>query len=165
MQIVLMRHGIAVDHDDPTCPDDHHRPLTDLGRERTRLSARGLARLGVRPEAIVSSPLLRAFETAIIAAEELAFDTDAIITTEALTPGGDPGRLLAEVRDLGVESVLCAGHLPSLDLIVAAAIGSGRRPFTSMKKAGAACIELFPQGWAQLHWLLPPRVLRRLGAS
>ncbi|MDQ7007236.1 MAG: phosphohistidine phosphatase SixA [Acidobacteriota bacterium] len=165
MQIVLMRHGIAIDHADPHCPDDFHRPLTEQGRERTRLAARGLAWMGVRPGAIVSSPLVRAQETATIVAEELGFDPGKVATTGALSPAGDPGQLLAEVRALGVESVLCTGHLPGMDLIVAAAIGSGRRPFTSMKKAGAVCIELFPRGWAQLHWLLPPRALRRLGGA
>lgn len=162
MQLVLMRHGIAVDRSDPDCPRDFDRPLTERGRERVRLAARGLAFLQVRPDAILTSPLLRARQTAEIAAEELGFDPRRVATTQALLPGANPGGIFRETETIGCQRALCAGHLPNMDLILAHAIGRGVPPFTSLKKAGAACLELHRGYGANLLWYLPPKALRGL---
>jgi phosphohistidine phosphatase len=161
MLIYLFRHGIAVDREDPDCPPDFERYLTDKGKERTRAAARGLAALGVAPERILSSTYVRARETAEIAAEELGIDPTAIELTEALVPEAGPQRILREAAKLGVESVMCTGHAPNLDLVVAEAVGHELAPFTSLKKAGVACLDVDEHG-GQLLWLLPPKVLRAL---
>ncbi|MCA8962267.1 MAG: histidine phosphatase family protein, partial [Planctomycetes bacterium] len=61
MILYVMRHGIAFPREDPDCPPDFERPLTERGRERTHDAARGLVEMGVRPTAVLSSPLVRAY--------------------------------------------------------------------------------------------------------
>jgi phosphohistidine phosphatase len=163
MLIYLLRHGIAIDREDPDCPPDFERFLTDKGKRRTRASARGLAALGVAPELILSSTYVRARETAEIAAEELDLDPTRIELTESLVPEAGPQRILREASAKEVDTILCTGHAPNLDLVVAEAVGHELAPFTSLKKAGVACLEVDEDLSGQLVWLLPPKVLRRLG--
>ncbi|MBI5482487.1 MAG: phosphohistidine phosphatase SixA [Deltaproteobacteria bacterium] len=167
MLICLMRHGIAQDRDDPESPPDPDRQLTRKGAERARQVARGLRALGVRPGAVLTSPYLRAVQTAAVAARGLGVDEEQLVQTEALLPDGDPAQVFAELLEVEAEEVLLVGHAPNLDEVLAFALGGGRAPFTRLKKAGAACVAVdslaAPRG--QLEWLLEPRVLRRLGAG
>ncbi|MBM3462072.1 MAG: phosphohistidine phosphatase SixA, partial [Armatimonadetes bacterium] len=66
MDLYILRHGIAYDHGHPDYPDDDSRPLTPKGRRRTRRIARGMRDLGLRFDAILTSPLPRARQTAEI---------------------------------------------------------------------------------------------------
>lgn len=166
MQLVLMRHGIAVDPGEPGCPPDDQRPLTDRGRRRTRLAADGLAALGVAADVILSSPLARAMETAQLAAEALGIDRSMIRQSRRLLPSADADALLAEVRALAPRAVLCVGHAPQLDAVVTRAVARGAPPFLRLKKAGAARVSLADSpddASAELVWLMEPRALRRLG--
>ncbi len=163
MQLVLFRHGIAVSHDDPDCPEDDLRPLTPKGIRRTHEAARGLAALEVEPDVILTSPLVRARETALIAAEELGFDAGAVRVTENLRWELPPGRILEEIDGMGAARVLCVGHAPHLDALLAAALGLRAGSISSLGKAGAACVTRHARD-AVLDWLLTPRALRRLGA-
>jgi phosphohistidine phosphatase len=165
MLLYLMRHGIAVDHDDPSCPPDEQRPLTEEGRARTREVAQGLARLEVAVGLVISSPLLRAMQTAEIAAAALGVSPDRIRRSEALTPLADPRELLSELRKGAVRDVLCVGHAPNLDLVLTQAVAPRAAPIASLKKAGVACIELpsEPGQSGQLVWLMAPRALRLMG--
>ena len=164
MLLYLLRHGIAIDREDPECPPDAERPLTSEGIEKTREVARGLRKLGVKPDLILSSPLVRAIQTAEIAAVELSYAKEKIRRTAALEPEADPAELLKEISRLKKDEVLCAGHAPHLDEMIAQAVGV-RAAFTSLKKAGAACLELDSPAASRgtLLWLFPPRVLRQLG--
>ncbi len=167
MRVVLMRHGPAVDRDDPACPPDPERPLTTDGRARTRAAAAGLRALDVRPELVLASPYLRAAQTAGIVCETLGLAAPEI--TEHLLPGADPVALARELASRGAADVLCAGHEPHLGLALACLV-EGRAvsdSFADLKKAGAACVETEHPGTrpGTLLWLLPPRVLRRLGGA
>lgn len=164
MLLYLLRHGVAIDREDPECPDDAARWLTPEGIEKTRGVAAGLRKLGIQPGLILSSPLRRAVETAEIAAKELGHAKGKIRRTEALLPEADPAGLLKEVLQLRTEEVLCAGHAPHLDEMIAHAVGV-RYSFTALKKAGAACLEFNSPGASRgkLLWLFPPKVLRQLG--
>ena len=167
MLIYLMRHGIAQDRDDPDSPPDPDRQLTRKGADRTREVALGLRTLGVDPGAILTSPYLRAAQTAAIAAHALRFVGEWVEQTEALLPNGDPARLFAELLEVEADAVLLVGHAPNLDEVIAFALGGGREPVTRLKKAGVACVAVeslaAPRG--RLVWLLEPRALRRLGAG
>lgn len=163
MRLVIMRHGIAVEaaaHDGP----DATRPLTPAGVRKTERGARGLAVLGAAPGRIVSSPLVRAVQTAEIVAKIL--QPGSLERAAALQPEADPRLVLDELAALAGtdDEVLLVGHLPHLDRLIAHAVHRRIPPFTSLGKAGAACLELDPArpGTAVLRWLLEPRALRKL---
>ncbi len=163
MLLILLRHGIAHDRLDPACPPDFERALTEKGRRRTRAAVAGLRALGVAVDVVGSSPLVRAVQTAEIARQVLE-PTDATrLELDALEPFGDPREVLADVAEAGRDAVLLAGHAPSLDRVVAAAVGAPR-PLTHLKKAGVACLELEPGG-GRLVWLHEPRALRRIASA
>jgi phosphohistidine phosphatase len=158
--VYLMRHGTAVDRADPACPPDPARPLTSEGRRRTSAAAKGLAAFGVVPVQIWTSPYLRAKETADIVREMLRAPLPPI-ETEALLPGAAPERIQSELRQARLDSVLCVGHLPHLDRLIAFLLGAAR-DVSALKKAGVACLEWPPRGHATLLWLATPRLLRKL---
>jgi phosphohistidine phosphatase len=164
MRLYLMRHGIAIDREDPDCPEEAQRYLTPKGVQRTRSAAYGLAELGVRPTGLLTSPLIRAVQTAEIVCEALDIDPKDLRVTDALKPSADPARLLEELQHLPEQEVMCFGHAPHLDAFIARIVGA-ISPFTEMKKAGVACLEmetlLPPQG--VLAWLLTSKALRHLG--
>jgi phosphohistidine phosphatase len=163
MVLYLVRHGIAIDREDPDCPPDAERPLTKKGVEKARLVLEGLLQLGAKPEIILSSPLVRAWQTAEIAATALHYAKEKIRRSEALLPEADPAVLIRELARLDADEVLCAGHAPHLDEFIAHATGS-RRSFTFLKKAGVACLEFesVAPGAGILTALYPPRVFRAL---
>jgi phosphohistidine phosphatase len=166
MRLTLFRHGIAVDREDPRCPPDPERPLTPKGVKRTRAAARGLAALGVRPELILASDLVRARETADIAAEILGFAPADIRTLPALRPEGTTRAVLQALRGHDGRDLLCVGHAPNLDLLLAETLGIRGEPPFALGKAGAACVELDRLASpGVLLWLLTPRALRALGGG
>ena len=162
--LYLMRHGLAARR--PDGPPDAERPLTSKGVRRTRRAGRGLKALGVAPEALVSSPLLRAVQTAEIVAAELGLDKDRIRKSKALGPEEDPEKALGEVKAIEAAAVLVVGHSPHLDRMLSRSLGAGNATVGVLKKAGAACVE-FASGSAdgKLLWLLEPKTLRRLGGG
>jgi phosphohistidine phosphatase SixA len=162
VRIVLFRHGIAIDRADPACPAEEHRPLTDLGRTRTRAAARGLSALDLHPGRILSSPWSRARQTAEIAASELDFGAERIEFTTALLPFATPSSILQELTPMIGGEVLLTGHAPHLDALLEELAGSSSAGVTRLKKAGAAAIEV-SAGRGRLEWMISPRELRRLG--
>ena len=60
MQLFIVRHGIAIDREDPKCPPDPERFLTEEGIEKTRQAAKGVAEIGTVPDLMLSSPYVRA---------------------------------------------------------------------------------------------------------
>jgi phosphohistidine phosphatase len=162
MLVYLLRHGIAVDREDPDCPPDAERPLTRKGAEKTRQVLCGLLELGAKPSIILSSPLLRAWQTGEIAATVFHLSKDKMRRTDALLPEADPSVLMKELGRLGVDETLCAGHAPHLDEFLAYATGH-RSSFTALKKAGVACLEFESLAAARgvLAALYPPRALRQ----
>jgi phosphohistidine phosphatase len=162
-RLLLLRHGIAEDgHPD----GDAARALTPRGRERTAMAMAGLASLGVAPDRILTSPLVRARQTAELAERVLPRTAHALEVTPALRPGADPAELLRRFAEAGGEW-LCVGHAPHLDDLLALALGAARGGPTRLKKSGAACVAWDgpPRGPGRLVWLLPPLVLRRLGGE
>ncbi len=164
MILYLMRHGIAADLGAGT---DSERPLTHRGEQRVRLASQGLKHLGVRLDAIWSSPLLRARQTAVVAAEVLSVGELDVVVTPALEPDQRPQVLFSELKRAGARRVLCVGHLPHLDLVLGEALTGTRTSIGSFKKAGAAAVDFpissTPVG--RLLWFLPPRVLRSIAQA
>lgn len=164
MRLYLVRHGVAVNRTNPACPPEAERPLTRKGIKKTRAAALGLRALGIKPDAMLSSPYLRAAQTGEIASEALGFPRAKLRLTDSLKPGSNPADLWKELARLKAKEVMCFGHAPHLDQVIAHALGASS-PITALKKAGVACLELRallpPKG--HLLWLHTPKVLRLLG--
>lgn len=160
--IYLIRHGIAADWG-PDYPDDAKRPLTEEGVERLRAEFRGLRALDVQIDRILTSPLVRAVQTAELLAAGL-HARPPVSVADALRPGGRYAAVMAELGRLpDVRSVALVGHEPSMGLLAAGLIDS-RAPIPFKK--GAMCRvdvdTLPPTSAGALVWLLPPKVLRGL---
>jgi phosphohistidine phosphatase len=165
MQLYIVRHGIAIDREDPNCPPDPERFLTDEGMEKTKQVAKGVAEIGAVPDLMLSSPYLRAVQTAEIFASALEQNKQKIRKTDLLLPGADPMQLFRELaREKQASAVFIFGHAPHLDDLIATAIGS-KHHVTALKKAGVALVELRrmvpPSG--ELVWIATPKMLRKAG--
>jgi phosphohistidine phosphatase len=160
MELYIVRHGIA----EEKFPDgtDAARALTDEGRRKTARAARGLAALGVRPDLIVSSPLLRARQTAEVLAEALR-PAEGIAEAQWLSPGIPPAGTVRQLARLAHRSVLLVGHMPDVSAL-ASLLLTGRPSADIVFKKAAVCALSFDgrarAGCARLEWLLQPRHLR-----
>ena len=165
MDCVLLRHGIAVERDEWE-GSDADRPLTERGKKRVIQVATGLKRLGVKPTDVLSSPLIRAIETAKIAHHSLQVSS-AVQIVDALLPDAAPARLLSILHNLPAEScVLCVGHEPHLGMLASVMLVGKPSTAFPFKKAGACLIELpvhAKPGHGILRWWMPPSQLRAMG--
>jgi phosphohistidine phosphatase len=162
MILYLVRHGIAVDPTDPKSPPEPERPLTAKGIQKTRSAALGLRALGAKPDILITSPYVRAAQTAEIFAEALEFSPEKIRSSESLKPAGNITEIIKEITRLRAKEVMCFGHAPHLDQMVSQLVGA-RGVFTSLKKAGVVCLEhAASQGAWELRWILTPKMLRQL---
>jgi len=165
MELYIVRHGIAVDREDPKCPADTERFLTDEGSEKSRQVAKGVVEVASVPDLILTSPYLRAVQTAEIFAEALEYSKQKIRKSDLLLPGAEPMQLFRELaKDKDLSSVFVFGHAPHLDDLIATAVGT-KHHISSLKKAGVAFVELKrmvpPSG--ELVWLATPKLLRKAG--
>jgi phosphohistidine phosphatase len=164
MLLYIVRHGIAIDRQDPKSPSDPERYLTPEGMKKTREVAKGIASFIDPPKLLLSSPYVRAFQTAEIFAEACGAGKSKIERSDSLLPGGEPAAFFRELaRRKSVESAMCFGHAPQLDELLAFALGA-KRDLTELKKAGAACVELnrvYPPA-GRLVWLVTPKAIRNL---
>lgn len=162
MLLYIVRHGIAIDREDPKCPPEAERYLTEKGIAKTRAVAKAIAELGVEGDQFLSSPYVRAMQTAEIFAAALEYPKSKIAKTDALLPGAEALAFFRELaRHSRSESVLCFGHAPHVDQLVAAALGT-KKDITQMKKAGVAALELqrIAPPSATLLWLTTPKLLK-----
>ena len=165
MDCLLLRHGIAVERDEWEGLDGD-RPLTEQGATRVAQVAAGLNRLDVQPTHVLSSPLIRAIETAKIVHRSLRVRS-AMHLVDELLPDAPPHRLLSILHNLPPEScVLCIGHEPQLGMAASVLLSGRASAAFPMKKAGACLIELSipaKPGRGVLRWWLTPSQLRAIG--
>jgi len=165
MQLYIVRHGIAIDREDPKCPPDPERFLTDEGTEKSRQVAKGVAEIASLPDLMISSPYVRAVQTAEVFAEVLEYSKNKIRKSDLLLPGAEPLQLFRELaKDKDLSAVFVFGHAPHLDDLLATALGT-KHHISSLKKAGVAFVEMKrivpPTG--ELVWLATPKLLRKAG--
>jgi phosphohistidine phosphatase len=164
-QFYILRHGLASPRSSAGITDDAKRPLTPEGKKRMQEIARGLLRLGLELDWIISSPLVRAVETAGIVSDSLDSKTPLDIT-EALRPGGSAEALMAFLaQHPHRKRIMVVGHEPDLGELAARLVGAGRNANLSLKKGGCCRIdfdEFPPRSPGQLVWWLTPRVMRKL---
>ena len=161
MRLVLLRHGDAEAYA-TTAEGDFKRRLTPEGIERMRAEAAGMRRLGMTFDVIVTSPLLRARETAEIVAETLGLPAPVI--DDRLGASFRVGRLqeiLADHRQS--EKVLLVGHQPGMSEIIDFVTGG----LADVKRGGMAIIDLdrTEAGKGVLLSLLTPKILIALSSS
>lgn len=164
LEISFLRHAIAAERGSGGVSEEH-RPLTDEGRRKMAQAARGMKKLGLRFDALVSSPLLRALQTAEIVQQQLNIEGDLEIE-ESMRPGGDLSELLISLRGRREKSFLLVGHEPTLSSWIRNLLGCARSSSVELKK-GALCRLMLeraePGTRTELIALLPPKVLRGLG--
>lgn len=161
MRLLIVRHAIAVPHGTPDVPEEE-RPLTPRGQRRFRSAAAGLARICRRPDVLLTSPLVRARQTADIAAA--AWGRVEPREEEALA-GGTFEEIAAAVDEhAGKGLVAIFGHEPDVSGVVARLLGTTDSERLTFKKGGAALLDVpgrMAEGGA-LIWYAPPRLLRGL---
>ena len=165
MMLYVLRHGVA----EEVGPEgtDGSRRLTPGGRRKLRAAAAGVRGLGVAFDAILTSPLVRAGETAAIVAEALR-NQPVPRELAALEPGVAPVETVRALRAFARhEHVAIVGHEPGLSGVVALLLtGSPDGLRLVLKKGGLVALEVRDPGrgrGATLRCMLTPRQLRRLG--
>ena len=157
MKLYFLRHGISWDRSEWS-GSEHDRPLTREGEEKMKLIGDALLKWSVKPDLILTSPLTRAHQTAVIVAATLQA-RHGMEVDERLGPGFD-GEALAEIlrEHSGLKSLMLVGHEPGLSRAVDSVIGGGS---ISLKKGGLACVKLDdPLSLkGELTALIPPRIL------
>lgn len=168
MNLYLMRHGIAVAADESAGTRDNERPLTPKGVKRLRRAARGIRRLDIVFDGILTSPVLRARQTAEIVATVLGLES-CLEEVSGLAPESDVEHLLFSLtRYHDRDHLLMVGHEPLLSKAISSLLcGSrGHGMKIDLRKGSLCRIEidgLPPSSPAILHWHLAPKQLRLLG--
>jgi len=164
MMLYVVRHGIAVDVGEEGVRKDAERFLSAEGRRKTAEVGRGLNTLGIKPDVILTSPLVRARETAELIAAELE-GVPPVELCPALAPGGDFMDLVRDLKQTQANEVMWVSHMPEVAEWVSLWIGGEAGIGLAFKRAAVACVgfEGAPAvGAGRLEWLLPPGVSRRI---
>ena len=167
MEIYLLRHGIAVTTH-AKIASNAERPLSKKGSERMSKGAKGLLSLGVSFDRILTSPLLRAQQTAQVVAEVLKMG-EQLEEIRELAPEGSAEGLIGRLAAYqGKKGLLLVGHQPLLGETASLLLSKGKKIELKLKKGGICCIEvdrLPPEKPGILHWMLTPKQLRSLAES
>ncbi len=162
MDLYLLRHGLAVELDAPGFARDADRPLTRKGERKLRGIAAAMREMELSFDYILSSPYLRARQTAEIVAALLR-QSKRLRMTEALVPDAHPRQLAEELHALvpAPNSVLLVGHEPYLSRLISLLVSGDPDFAVTLKKAGL-CKLLVPHRFragrcAELQWLLTPK--------
>jgi len=160
--IYVVRHAIAEERG-PDWPDDSKRPLTERGAKEFRQTARALRTLDVSIDVILTSPFVRARQTAELLAEALR-PLPAIEKVDSLVPGAAHAMLVADLtKHARRETIALVGHEPAIGATAARLAGLRHR--LEFKKSAICRIDLeeLPPGRAgTLRWFAPPKLLRRV---
>jgi phosphohistidine phosphatase len=161
-ELYLIRHGVAEERGE-AWPDDAKRPLTEDGMSRLRKTARGLARVGVAVDIVLTSPLVRARQTAEIVANGLT-PHPSLVNIDSLAPDIGYAALMTELeKHARKPKIALVGHEPGIGELAGRLIGSRR---SIEFKKGAICRidvdDIPPSGPGQLRWLIPPKMLLSL---
>lgn len=166
MEIYIIRHGDAIDRDDPQVTSDAMRWLTDKGRDEVAIGARLLAMLGVVPDLVLTSPMVRARQTAEIIADLIGLASRPEVS-EHLVYGGSLAGVLEDVLQRGSpKRVVLAGHMPSVGSLVGY-LAWGMPELDVPFRTGEVCRVDLPDdapapGYGDLRWLIPPKIARKL---
>ena len=164
MELLIVRHAIAFERDRQRWRDDGARPLSPVGIRQSRKAAAGLKEFSKAPDRLLTSPLVRARQTAQILTEVAGWPQAEVVPE--LSPGGAAPAVLTLLGQQRGKRVAIVGHQPDLGtLLTACLLGEDGTLAIDMKKNAVACVsfEGSPRaGRAVLQWLATPRMLRGL---
>ena len=156
MRVFFLRHGLAGDRAD-WHGDDFDRPLTHDGMKRMEREAKTIAELDLELDVIVTSPLVRAKQTAEIVAKRL--DLRDVLVDDPSVGHGFSVAALRMILDKhrAAEAIMLVGHEPSMSQVIGDVLGGAS---VEMKKGALACLDIEPSTMrGELIWLLPPKML------
>jgi phosphohistidine phosphatase len=158
MDLFLIRHAEAQPLGENGIEEDEARPLTDAGRAQCQALAAALQRCGVSPGRMLTSPLLRARQTAEAVLHHWAAPVPHLAECELLAPGFKRKRLARFLNDLNEETIALVGHMPDLAEFASWLIGSTKVHIDLDKTgvAGIRCQEGLDKGDGMLVWLVTP---------
>jgi len=164
MELLIIRHAIAAARDEDRWRDDGLRPLTTQGINRSRRAAAGLKLITKAPDRLLTSPLVRARQTAKILTEVAGWPRAEQVPE--LLPGTSALKVLTLLAKDRSKRVALVGHQPDLSALLAACLlgNQGLIP-VDLKKNAIACVSFQGSaraGRAVLKWLATPRMLRAL---
>lgn len=163
MRLFFLRHGSAQER--ASSLRDFDRALTAEGRAELELIARALVLLDVRPDRILSSPLVRARQTAELVAPALNVEVEI---ADELSGGADlPVFAALAGRYPAADSIMFVGHEPDLSEAAAELIGAGSAALV-LKKAGLIRVDVDARlegGRGRLRWLLTGSQLALIGGG
>ena len=165
MKIYLIRHSNAVDPGTPGYEDDSLRPLTEKGRDKMKDIASALKELDVKPDLIVSSPYVRAQQTAEILAKVLQYKRE-LTFSDALVPMGNADNIIGEINEkYSVDELVLVGHEPCFSTLISMLTAGNPDLNINIKNGGVCCLssdDLHTERKAVLEWLLTPKILTEL---
>ncbi len=163
MLVYILRHAIAIDRGTTGYPNDD-RPLTEDGKDKMSKEAKGIAKLIDEIDVILTSPLIRAHDTARIVSRALGAEKKLEVCKELL-PGSSMKNLLSYLSKYkGLNSIMVVGHQPDLGFLASTLLGS-EDSIVELKKGAMCSIEvssLPPRSKGTLIWHLQPKHLRAL---
>lgn len=164
--LLVVRHAIAMDRLLSTEQGlgDAERPLTDEGRERMTQAVRGLLHIQSDIDIILTSPLLRARQTAAILGDD--FPAARVEKLDTLAPQYGSKELIRSLNEIGGKRLAIVGHEPGLSTLIASLLCGSDGGAIELKKGGMAQIHFTNQiasGEGILQWLLKSKQLRLLG--
>jgi phosphohistidine phosphatase len=169
MELYILRHAMAVEREEWKGSDEA-RPLTPEGRAKLDEIAAGMKKVVSKLDLILSSPLVRAWQTAGAVAKAYGMKNSLKLRdTAALAPDSKFDPLFAELAERADDRrVLLVGHQPHLGDLIAYLIADGFARNIPLKKGGLACLEIdpaTPRSSCTLHWLMTPKQLRLLAKT
>ena len=158
MEIYLMQHGPNLSKD-----EDPEESLSPEGEVQISKAAQAIKKMGLEFDVIIASPKKRSQQTAALVARTIGFPVDSIVETEkvkAMTPAEETIRYLEEFQ--GKQSVLIAGHLPSLAEVASFLLTSGSKATIQFERGGIGRIDVesLPTSEGKLSWYLTPDQLQ-----
>jgi phosphohistidine phosphatase len=164
MELYILRHAIAGDGESFDGPDSE-RPLTKEGAKKMKRIAKELEKLDLQFDLILSSPFVRAKETAEIMADEFHSENPLKFSSH-LKVGGDPSALVHEVntRYKQFNRILLVGHEPYLSGLISMLVSGKNDLLITMKKGGICKLTVGSLHYgrcATLEWLMAPAQIIR----
>ena len=163
MLLLLIRHAAAAERDSTLWPDDSQRPLTDKGRKVQSKVARFLRKNDLTPTLVVTSPWVRALQTAEITVEGAGV-TNPPVQCDALADDPDLVRLADCVGRQPPEAIVAmVGHSPWMEELAAILIGGSTSSISiDFPKSGVMGLRIgenLAPGEAELRFFLRPKMV------